>query len=133
MDLSNGFILMCFKAKEIQELWKPEYEDYTISRLWVESTISDEEELGNSVSICEGAYSNEIWIPRQDQLQDMINNKNNLSFIFEWIGDNLKAAVLIKDKKLNLIDIESDSFEKCWIIFVMKNEFNKTWDGNNWI
>lgn len=61
----------------------------------------------------------EIFLPRQDQLQDMLD-----------IGSYKDIR---NTHVLWLIDIpEADTWEKAWLIFIMKELHNKTWDGK-WI
>jgi hypothetical protein len=82
-----------------------------------------------------GRFSPELrtWLPRQDQLQEMI------------IIENAKFPVYVLERKFNtFIDHigeiyhpkiwqKFDSMEQLWLVFVMKEKFNKIWDGETWI
>jgi hypothetical protein len=60
-----------------------------------------------------------IWLPRQDQLQEMVMQPRLLQRFFVW-WDNLPLFP------------DYDSMEQLWLAFVMK-EKGKTWDGDKWI
>ena len=81
--------------------------------------------------------SNCIWLPRQDQLQEMIKqppiNK-------DWV-DNPRACELIEllvdfvDKKREnqvLTHLE-DSMEQLWLAFVMHELYSLEWNGKEWV
>lgn len=138
MDTSETYIEMCKKAKEIQELrrfgivdegtWQDgdfyftEYNIFKNSRVWVPGTdvfsayAEDEYQYslhnkGNGFHLFRDNRA--VWLPRQDQLQDMIGNFTNCLQI--------------------MIDLEpgiyqSDSFEKLWLMKVMSIKFKKQWD-----
>jgi len=70
-----------------------------------------------------------IWLPHQDQLQDMLpykigDAKDNfwsaLADLFEWA---------YHEKWLDYIPL---SMEQLWLAFVMKEKYHKVWDGNEW-
>ena len=79
MDTSEEYIKMCQKATEVQALCEADVE--------IESPS--------------------IWLPRQDQLQGMVEYT---------VGVN----------KFN-------SMEQLWLAFVMSEKYNKKWDGKDWI
>ena len=72
MDTSKEYIKMCQMAKEIQKL-KPSPESVEILK-W----DNDEHRfiIGDYYDFEEGA----IWLPRQDQLQEIIHNPNEPGF-----------------------------------------------------
>ncbi len=103
MDTSKEYILMCEKAEEIQKF----YPNDKISNFF----------SGNKL---------EIWLPRQDQLQEMIVKAYGncrwhkvFSSFLNWYGD------------VNIVQIES--MEQLWLAFVMKEKYQKTWSGKDWI
>ena len=72
-----------------------------------------------------------IWLPRQDQLQEMLFPK-----IKE--DEDITARHKIRVKYyywylLDGIEHKSMSGEQLWLAFVMKEKFNKTWKGKDWI
>ena len=67
-----------------------------------------------------------IWLPRQDQLQEIYNQgrfglQTMCCFIYDFSTSQYGSG------------FTSDSMEQLWLAFVMKEKFNKTWDGNGWI
>ena len=67
-------------------------------------------------------WARTIWLPRQDQLQGMLNRENDRYLMVQefsyWVSENYASYY---------------SMEQLWLAFVMKEKFNKTWDGDNWI
>ena len=63
-----------------------------------------------------------IWLPRQDQLQEMVESECPLALFLKFY------------RWMDLTDIAGfdDSMEQLWLAFVMKEKYNKVWDGNEW-
>jgi len=116
MDTSEIYVKMCEAAKEIQEACPIDFKGY--------------KPLFNGVTYDEGAgdvfyYRGErkVWLPRQDQLQEMIDCHKNIQIAHHrlyqiaefWVGRNL------------------NSFEQLWLAFVMYEKYEKKWDGEAWI
>jgi hypothetical protein len=112
MDTSKEYIEMCEKATEI--LWKPKNGDFFKSETPESIILSI---IGTGLD----SLGRKAWLPRQDQLQEMIENP--LLRINE-----LDDFLLQQDHKF----IKVSSFEQLWLMFVMKEKFNKTWDGKDW-
>jgi len=124
-------------CEEIQELWIPKVGDIIAHRdsHKVESNPlhkalvswdNNKESLIPIAVTWVGRNKMYIWLPHQDQLQEMVE------------------AVDTSPYKLHLaltrwLEIEVglpppyDSMEQLWLAFVMKERHNKTWDGDNWI
>jgi len=69
-----------------------------------------------------------IWLPRQDQLQEMIRksfldtgnpDRQMIHFLSAWLVDYAYP-------------IRLDSMEQLWLAFVMKEKYSKTWTGEEW-
>ena len=120
MDTSKTYIKMCERAEEIQSIrtsqntYKAGFGCGDIkSNIWFDSE-------GDFLYMVDEEKS--IWLPRQDQLQEMLlaeryEEKYDLCSIF--------AAYLL-DKP----DIMS--MEQLWLAFVMKEKYNKSWNGTDW-
>jgi len=123
MDTSKKYILMCEKAIEIQELYSHEPDT-----LWA----SYEEDTPDLVSIRPGdriSWAEEmgpkkhfVWLPRQDELQDIVRGKNQCStmlieFIAWWKEANTNMLI---------------TMEQIWLAFVMYKKYNKIWNGKDW-
>ena len=111
MDKSKVYIEMCEKAKEIQKL-KP---------------------LGKSLNAW-GKDDLSIWLPRQDQLQEMIDrsilNETSLALakrFGKWLENNSFIGSCLTEI------VRKNSMEQLWLAFVMKEKYNKTWNGEDWI
>ena len=149
------YIKMCEKAEEIQKEWNPMPGDFIhrkftlfgeeIDReiwpqtpMWeinivywgsmVESYWACSNEKGESRIYkhpAEMRRETSIWLPRQDQLQEMVIN-------FDRGHDNY--GVLFGLMKFSAdYNLRETSMEQLWLAFVMKKKFNKTWDGEKWI
>jgi hypothetical protein len=119
VDTSKEYIKMCQKAVEIQDIWIPEmYDKYG----------SIDGEIGWTLKHTD-LYSHEkrkmVWLPRQDQLQDMMTDYDQLS-IFEpmsFISGTIDFKQMLLDDK---------TWEHCWLVYVMKRQFLKVWNGKEW-
>jgi hypothetical protein len=108
MDTSKEYIEMCEAAEEIQELEFIRDEN---------SSFFDGDSFEN------GGY--QIWLPRQDQLQEILGIGN-----FSTVG-------LIDAFRVEIFNFYRDkytSFEQLWLQFVMKRIYNKIWNSEtkNW-
>jgi len=155
MDTSEGYIKMC-DCPEIQDEWEvPCFSDwiYDFKECITGQLVKPQE--NNVVEIIE----NNIWLPRQDQIQGMMPQKIPSGFPVE--GANLKPAGTKKDFwgddnraiVFNLVNEffkfwkseigyirtvaynkpESFSMEQLWLMFYMHEKYNKIWDGEKWI
>jgi len=136
---------MCEKAEEIQVLrpttangdWymmriDPCSPDDMVYGFYAEDTV--ECRVGGMM-----LHKNSTWLPRQDQLQEMLNNVGwhqydepgwNLHFI------NKKMSCepdLPDDGGPSAYYGSFTSFEQLWLAFVMKEKYNKAWNGEEWI
>lgn len=122
MDISPEYIKQCEKAKEIQEACcrsLPLENLFFIKKLGALS-------LYDSERFQHDWYSDRIWLPRQDQLQEMVKYR---------AGDALHRIcefhdIICPDWKYFLI---FTSLEQLWLAFVMKERWNKIWNGKEWI
>ncbi len=64
-----------------------------------------------------------IWLPRQDQLQEMARLCVGGSNIY----GRLRQITEFQMKTPH------QTMEQLWLAFVMKEKFNKTWNGSEWI
>ena len=151
MDTSKEYILMCEKAWEIQKAWKPEMGDwvrvqddpksewrppkkdsytYVLYKVIGEQDptfinlqiTSIKEWIKEGRDYCSG-YP--IWLPRQDQLQNMI----------DWTSYSypISAMVFQLEEFYRTLKELPNSMEQLWLAFVMKEKHNKTWDGKEWV
>jgi hypothetical protein len=103
---------MCEKATEIQASWNKQlgdlYKQFGSIKVYGVDSYADERNAPN------------IWLPRQDQLQEMVGNHYST-----------------KAKQLRMLAEFDDNgvyrtYEQLWLAFVMK-EKGKVWNGEDWI
>ena len=75
------------------------------------------------IKMCEKAGFQGPWLPRQDQLQEMVNWEK--IFI-------VREGKEYQQRSLGDILLRANSMEQLWLAFVMKEKFNKEWDGKEW-
>jgi len=137
----KNYIEMCEKAEEMQEKWKPERGDYyrkyhfSKNKVKIYSKIAVYPPLSNHKRFLLKNIGKKnspfVWLPRQDQLQEMLfdefyDNPFDIEIIFnEWMV--LDKYILMKYNFL----------EEAWLEFVMKEKYNKVWNNsgrvNEWV
>ena len=137
MDTSETFIKMCEKAEEIQSQ-KPSQFDWLTSvffgRTWM---LPKGEPHLFACSDLTLLTPETIWLPRQDQLQEMMGEEWDTPagmFINGIPGiasdDEYYNAQDDKDRKYYLT---FQSWEQLWLAFVQKELHKKVWDGEEWL
>ena len=120
MDTSEIYIKMC-DCSEIQG------EGVLPSRKYV-NWFHDKKRKHNYESYGR-ADDDSLWLPRQDQIQEMMWSKYCFSFISEldFIIQKIK-----KDKvKARYYWERFLSWEQLWLAFYMQEKHQKTWDGES--
>lgn len=112
MDTSKTYIEMCKKAEEIQRLRPIVADDHDYFYCKVHGFGCDLDKA--------------VWLPRQDQLQEMLsigksNTFTGLLALQLFIEDNAKYEML------------DWSMEQLWLAFVMKSLYQKVWNGKEWV
>ena len=139
MDISKDYIKMCEKATEIQELKKEITGNYFYQKK------TDDDYLCGSF-ICWNGYrpsagyhnwndnwyfpDNCVWLPRQDQLQDIVFEK---ATTYRLYNNRILELVEVFGKYCKTPDYLMFSMEQLWLAFVMKELYNKTWNGEDWV
>ena len=126
MDTSSEYILMCEKAKEIQ------HDTLSIGDfVWLGDKYLCLPEacriITQSEQNSELNYDEFIWLPRQDQLQEMVNDKFSSR-------EQIPALVRILDHKKQCTRTGRNpaTWEQLWLSFVMYHKHNKQWNNNEW-
>lgn len=138
MDTSETYIKMC-DCPEIRE-YKG---DISFKGSWY--AFGEERHIyvnDNSPVMFYGIHP-VIWLPTQSQLQEMVGvSPNNLCKFVLWYGGGMviccEAEQYLAYFKWGMAKganytIPGGSMEQLWLSFVMKEKFNKTWDGEKWI
>ena len=74
-------------------------------------------------------YPCEVWLPRQDEIQEMMpenNCKCSCCLIFhlnKFVEENFEG----------MAEADVDSMEQYWLAFYMSEKHHKIWDGKKWI
>jgi hypothetical protein len=125
MDTSETYIKMC-DCEEIQE-HKP---DSTWADWWASIPM-----IGTyKHNVFAKLDTKRIWLPRQDQLQEMVGQLDTETWVLKKIYDwAYKYDGHYKDICYTQYTRQFRSMEQLWLAFVMKEKFNKTWDGEKWI
>jgi len=144
MDTSETYIKMC-DCPEIQEHAKYEAGDYLSSGDGIE-IIGSLMKVGDNTATRGGydydffsyVWHRAIWLPRQDQLQEMVDevaNKKHFVFRFNDFLHNNYQPITHMNAFVWLANLPDDviSMERMWLAFVMKEKYNKTWNGEVWI
>ena len=136
MDCSSDYIKMCETAVEIDHIgWKLDCRGELYA-----GPVSHKIFYGYKEEI----ETNYIWLPRQDQLQEMVGIEIISKYI-KWttidtsIPFNRHLAlmkwfdVLSKARNQYANTIMTFSGEQLWLAFYMHEKHNKLWDGEQWI
>ena len=148
MDLSKEYIQMC-DCPEIQDNWELKAGDcfkiikgkYYIGEPceggseYFEGDICYADEQSLSYDFSNNIF---LWLPRQDQLQEMLGETHSVrpislvGFLHQVLNEDLTCT---EEVPCNGCVEEAKywrsfgSMEKLWLAFVMKEKFNKAWDG----
>jgi len=134
MDTSKEYIRMCEKADEIQEARIPRKDDILLHdicpKCMLETEVHPNPMYMHTCEHCKwnGNYRDLlfIWLPRQDQLQEMVGGTSyyKVSAIYE-LCNRISSHIDVNAGKC--------SMEQLWLAFVMLEKYNKIWDGEEWL
>lgn len=144
MDTSETYIKMCEKAEEIQAIADEHWDEFSMScwhspnHVQCKGHFSDWHMAYKYCPVCGKAlkitpeYSfchrflddDTTWLPRQDQLQEMVIGKVEM-----WTTAITGLHNLAKFAET----IEFGSMEQLWLAFVMKEKYSKVWNGDEWV
>ncbi len=121
MDTSKEYIKMC-DCPEVQGKWRYKHDNVVSTADGIFSDLRNRS--------LKGKYT---WLPRQDQIQEMVEPTLRraktferdwhviASEMWEWRGQNGAYVA-------NLL-----SMEQLWLVFYMQEKHGVEWDGKNWI
>lgn len=137
MDTSQEYVKMCREAKEIQVGWQSRtgdfIYDYRAKAPGIGVYCSELQEYEVNYGY---RYDTEFvfWLPRQDQLQEMLepykNHESPLQFINQF--NDFVEPFLIQQEGSWKNATWDFSIEQIWLAFVMKEKFNKAWNNETW-
>lgn len=159
MDETPGYILQCEKAKELQSAWQPCEWDYIFCKFDKEVVVlsgypTDSGVYGHGILVGDECPSrsffqqagetrehyksvsrwiafkeDHIWLPRQDQLQRMLDERFSNSH--PWIlAEKFSHFARPSNLERKVFDM---SMEQLWLAFTLAEKFNKVWSGTDWL
>lgn len=135
MDTTPKYVQMCRQAKEIQEQWKKELGDFVYNpNCYTESkiqTIFDgaDGEYSASLNHIAPDYPDIMditWLPRQDQLQEI------MGFSLLNFDITITLSEILEDIGFSEFSY-CKSMEQLWLAFAMQRKFSKRWNGSAWV
>jgi hypothetical protein len=137
MDTSGKYIKMCEKAVEIQKYWELKEDDgHEFIYCLEDSCLIECGDEG--YDFCQQLGCSEfnwIWLPRQDELQKMISPDffKQHQFFSTYISQMLDWDVFLGQSRFGEYWELFQSWEQLWLAFVMKEKYNKIWNGEDWV
>ena len=118
--VSGAYIKMCEKAEEVQRLRPIQLGDWYAAQ--GNRCVCVIGSLAHPKLTADLFLGKDTWLPRQDQLQEMMPMP--LSIVI----DDFRNFCL-QDGQVWLFG----SMEQLWLAFVMRDKYNKVWDGQDWV
>ena len=145
MDLTEKFVNMCLKSKILQEIWKPEEFDFVAYKKKNEGCLGKNEKIQivrhsengmfdvETMKICVGVsgYHWVVWIPRQDQLFDIIEkqfDKAGITSIMYSLYNFSSEAMYEDDGKTKRFE----TIEQIMLGYYLKEEYGLYWHEDDW-
>ncbi len=129
MDKSETYIKMA-DCPEIQGGWNPQPCDFHYH-----FSCNEEDDHADAIDYDEldgednynHVKERSIWLPTQSQLQKMLGDFRKTLGILVYLEQSGLSAF-----KPSGADYHIESWEQLWLAFVMKEKFNKVWNGEEW-
>ena len=132
MDITPEYIKTCEKAVEIHGHC-PENGDFYFDSADFHMIFTYP---GRPLGIL-GTISGYIWLPRQDQLQEMVlpvlKEKHNKIYDLKAMNRQANWFWALFSLWMQKDEFQSNSMEQLWLAFVMKEKYGKTWSGEDWV
>ena len=141
MDTTPLYLEMCEKAVEVQKVWIPAIGDwYTKNLSESETDSSDDPEFGVYIRLVRviaskvgdllPALNTAFWLPRQDQLQEMVEIR--VPEPLEGIRYYYALSDFMRTIEAQYV-LSMKSMEQLWLALVMDQKHGKFWNGSDWI
>lgn len=142
--ITDNYIKMCEKNEDLQKAWNPKFGDYCQlkeykSLMIVMGVIESHDIRCISYKYRRTGYGAErylkdnlIYLPTQEQLQEMINafsNYERINRFYEFV--HLDADEYGYKKWCEFVN--DASMNELWLAFVMYEKYHKTWTGEKWV
>ncbi len=142
MDTSPEYIKQCEKSREIQDDHMYQERDSCAFERIIPRPESGAVYTVKFIDDPRIQPWDIIWLPRQDQLQEMVKLEDIPNFIFSPHQFENRTALLLQyftdwvktDKQLfSWSGGTNASMEQLWLAYVMKVKWQKVWNGSDWI
>jgi len=147
--VTKNYIEMCEKNEDLQREWNPAIEPNYYYRKEAKSielyTCNNQTWLYKmKKQRCVEAYKDFIWLPTQEQLQEMVLPiflkmystthalQNDPSFIYRMIIEKFQRWINRSSPSFDKYMAMFNSMNELWLAFVMKEEYDKIWTGEKW-
>ena len=106
--------ILCYQPEDVKDFW-----------------VCTNGDLSHVISAQDLFKHHCVWLPRQDQLQEMVLKK-------DFNGIPLSPADWLQDFRVKVMHVEYSyyckfgSLEQVWLAFVMKEKYGKVWNGDDW-
>ena len=136
--ITENYIKMCEQAEEIQKVYNPEAHNHVwngsiCTYIPLDSYKYDKyTEYGHQyIYIADGYLMNCIWLPTQEQLQEITfyQNNNDIPAMKRSMYLQLEVFTNWALKQQYLYN----TMNELWLAFVMKEKHSKAWNGEEWI
>lgn len=125
MDASETYMQMCEKAEEIQNIRKG-FSSGALGEIWFKNGGFQIHNGRRYVGI------EAIWLPRQDQLQEILAGKHCIHdmilYFLDFVSENAGCC-----NNEHGYDGQFDTLEQLWLAFVMQEKYQKQWDSDKWV
>uniref|UniRef100_A0A6M3XHR9 Uncharacterized protein n=1 Tax=viral metagenome TaxID=1070528 RepID=A0A6M3XHR9_9ZZZZ len=131
--ITDNYIKMCEQVKEIQKLWRKPFKSYIGDLYWQ----GKEYLMISEACICVTEIMFEpkdeyIWLPTQEQLQEMMP-KSDVTSLVEYIKNaELRYHDRFDENAVGYFTGTFISLTELWLAFVMRECWNKIWTGEKW-
>ncbi len=123
MDTSQQYVEMCRKAIELQNEWKPLADDQVYFNNEITIVAFNEQIFTKIRDNLVNKTMKVIWLPRQDQLQDIYPGKE--MSVYHYLVDIARF-----NDEFNTYSLTMENF---LLQYVMFKKFKKAWNGKNWV
>jgi len=136
--ITDNYVKMCEQAEEIQADFKFSMGDWYIENYNTEDQhiiVLDQGIVSRLVQNIILKKYGAIWLPTQEQLQEMMKTEN--TWRLGWLMENLynfannKYGYNILSE--HYVFKHFDSLNELWLAFVMYKKYHKVWTGEKWI
>ena len=124
MDCGNDYIKMS-DCREIKERWTPHEGDFFWNGMFI-CIATDHDDWSGNVDYVK-KFPKAIWLPRQDQIQEMMGYRNDAyKLLYDFCN------YLERHDAYYLMGEETRSIEQLWLAFYMHEKHKMMWGGKKW-